>query len=117
MKKPGSIGSYVAPVPRNALEWTLGRAKYAQMDDAKPEYIKRFIAADLPDADETVVGIMAVVAREREKIAQRTREALAVARRRLARDGRALGQPKRSGGPQESPPGRQGGHRCGGVGD
>jgi hypothetical protein len=37
----------------------------------------RFIAADLPNADETVVGIMAV-------IALRTRDALAVARKRLA---------------------------------
>jgi DNA invertase Pin-like site-specific DNA recombinase len=45
----------------------------------------RFIAADLPNADETVVGVMAVVAqREREMIAQRTREALAVAGKRLA---------------------------------
>ncbi len=34
----------------------------------------RFIAADLPNADETVVGIMAVIAqREREVIAQRTK--------------------------------------------
>jgi DNA invertase Pin-like site-specific DNA recombinase len=54
----------------------------------------RFIAADLPNADETVVGIMAVVAQnEREMIARRTREALAVARRRLAKDGRRLGNP------------------------
>lgn len=54
----------------------------------------RFVAADLPNADETVVGIMAVIAqRERELIAQRTREALAVARKRLAKDGRALGNP------------------------
>lgn len=54
----------------------------------------RFVAADLPNADETVVGIMAVIAqREREMIAQRTREALAVARRRLAKQGRSLGNP------------------------
>ena len=38
----------------------------------------RFIAADLPNADEAVVGIMALIAqREREMIAQRTRDALA----------------------------------------
>ncbi len=54
----------------------------------------RFIAADLPNADETVVGIMAVIAqREREMIAQRTKEALAVARKRLAKHGRRLGNP------------------------
>src|SRR5450432_543273 len=54
----------------------------------------RFIAADLPNADETVVGIMAVIAqREREVIAQRTKEALAIARKRLAKEGRALGNP------------------------
>ena len=62
----------------------------------------RFIAADLPNADETVVGIMAMIAqreremiaqREREMIAQRTRKALAVARKRLAGQGRALGNP------------------------
>lgn len=54
----------------------------------------RFIAADLPNADETVVGIMAVMAqREREMIGLRTREALAVARRRLAIEGRSLGNP------------------------
>ncbi|OJU32001.1 MAG: hypothetical protein BGN99_03455 [Alphaproteobacteria bacterium 65-37] len=46
----------------------------------------RFVAADLPTADETVVGIMAV-------IAQRTKDALAVVRRRLAKEGRALGNP------------------------
>jgi DNA invertase Pin-like site-specific DNA recombinase len=54
----------------------------------------RFVAADLPNADETVVGIMAVIAqREREMIGQRTKDALAVARRRLAKDGRRLGNP------------------------
>ena len=54
----------------------------------------RFIAADLPNADVTVGGIMAAIAqREREMIAQRTREALAVARKRLAEEGRALGNP------------------------
>lgn len=54
----------------------------------------RFIAADLPNADETVVGIMAVMAqREREMIGLRTKEALAVTRRRLAREGRTLGNP------------------------
>ena len=54
----------------------------------------RFVAADLPNADETVVGIMAVIAqRERELIAQRTKDALAVARKRLAKEGRALGNP------------------------
>jgi DNA invertase Pin-like site-specific DNA recombinase len=54
----------------------------------------QFVAADLPTADETVVGIMAVIAqREREMIAQRTRDALAVARKRLAKQGRALGNP------------------------
>ena len=54
----------------------------------------RFVAADLPTADETVVGIMAVIAqREREVIAQRTREALVIARQRLERDGRRLGNP------------------------
>lgn len=54
----------------------------------------RFIAADLPNADETVVGIMAVMAqREREMIGVRTKEALAVARERLAVVGRSLGNP------------------------
>jgi DNA invertase Pin-like site-specific DNA recombinase len=53
-----------------------------------------FVAADLPNADETVVGIMAVMAqREREMISIRTKEALAVARQRLAQEGRTLGNP------------------------
>lgn len=54
----------------------------------------RFIAADLPNADETVVGIMAVMAqREREMIGLRTKEALSVARGRLITVGRSLGNP------------------------
>lgn len=54
----------------------------------------QFVAVDIPNADETVVGIMAVMAqRERELIAQRTREALAIAKVRLALAGRKLGNP------------------------
>lgn len=54
----------------------------------------RFLAADNPEADETVVGIMAVIAqREVKMIRQRTKEALAVARKRLAKEGRRLGNP------------------------
>ena len=54
----------------------------------------RFVAADNPEADETVVGIMAVIAqREVSLIRQRTKDALAVARRRLAKVGRRLGNP------------------------
>ncbi|WCS25230.1 recombinase family protein [Methylobacterium sp. NMS14P] len=41
----------------------------------------RFVAADMPEANEMVVGIMAVVAQaERQMIAKRTREALAAKR-------------------------------------
>ena len=54
----------------------------------------RFVAADNPEADETVVGIMAVIAqRELQMIRQRTKDALAVARRRLAKTGCRLGNP------------------------
>jgi DNA invertase Pin-like site-specific DNA recombinase len=53
-----------------------------------------FVAADMPDTNETVVGFMAIIAdHERKMIAQRTREALAVARKRLAKQGRKLGNP------------------------
>jgi DNA invertase Pin-like site-specific DNA recombinase len=48
----------------------------------------------MPDANEMVVGIMALVAQhEREAISKRTKEALAVARKRLAKEGRRLGNP------------------------
>lgn len=49
-----------------------------------------FVAADLPDANELTVGVMAIIAQhEREAIARRTREALQAAKAR----GRALGNP------------------------
>ena len=50
----------------------------------------RFVAADMPNADETTVGIMAIMAqREREAISKRTREALQAAKAR----GTKLGNP------------------------
>jgi DNA invertase Pin-like site-specific DNA recombinase len=50
----------------------------------------KFIAADMPDANELTVGIMALVAQqEREAISKRTREALEAARAR----GQRLGNP------------------------
>lgn len=49
-----------------------------------------FIAADMPDANELTVGIMALVAQqEREAISRRTKESLAAAKRR----GTTLGNP------------------------
>jgi len=54
----------------------------------------RFVAADNPEADETMVGIMAVIAqRELKMISQRTKDALAAKRKRLAKEGRRLGNP------------------------
>ena len=50
----------------------------------------RFVAADMPDANELTVGVMALIAQhEREAIAKRTREALQAARAR----GQRLGNP------------------------
>ncbi len=51
----------------------------------------RFVAADMPEANEMVVGIMAVVAQaERKMISARTKAALAVAKAR----GKVLGRPE-----------------------
>jgi DNA invertase Pin-like site-specific DNA recombinase len=52
----------------------------------------RFVAADVPDANELTVGVMALIAQhEREAIAKRTREALQAARARCTRLGNPNG--------------------------
>jgi DNA invertase Pin-like site-specific DNA recombinase len=48
----------------------------------------RFTACDMPDANELTIGILALVAQnEREAISRRTREALAVVKATIAKDG------------------------------
>ena len=53
-----------------------------------------FVACDMPVANKLTIHILAAVAEhEREMISQRTKDALAEARKRLAKEGRKLGNP------------------------
>jgi DNA invertase Pin-like site-specific DNA recombinase len=54
-----------------------------------------FVAADMPHANKMTMQVLAVFAEhERDMISKRTKDALAEARKRLAKEGRKLGGPK-----------------------
>ena len=64
----------------------------------------KFVAADMPDANDLTIGILALVAQqEREAISRRTIDALAAAKRA----GKRLGAPNAAIGPQQAFKGRQ----------
>ncbi len=55
----------------------------------------KFVCADMPEANEAMIGFMAVMAQyERQMISARTKAALAAAKVRLAKKGRKLGNPR-----------------------
>ncbi len=55
----------------------------------------KFVCADMPEANEAMIGFMAVMAQyERQMISTRTKAALAAAKVRLAKKGRKLGNPR-----------------------
>lgn len=57
----------------------------------------KFVAADMPEANEMVVGIMALVAQaERRMISERTKAALAAAKKRGVKLGNPTGKPPRA---------------------
>ncbi len=73
---------------RNPDRSELGKALHL----AKVTGSVRFVAVDLPEANDLTMGIMALVAQqEREAISRRTKEALAVARSRDVRLGYSNG--------------------------
>jgi DNA invertase Pin-like site-specific DNA recombinase len=84
-----------------ACLWTIRNAKFANganTENSEGSLLTlrdrgaRFVAVDMPEADDLTVGIMAPVAQaEREAISKRTKEALAVAKARGAKLGNPNG--------------------------